>query len=95
MEPGGQTVGVDEKQLTPREFEVAILMAHGHTNQEVADRLVISVRTAESHRRNLMAKLSARRARTSSAGRSTVSFCASPPAAGARTNPMKECASSS
>ena len=33
-------------------------MAHGHTSQEVADRLVIGFGTAESHRRNLMAKLS-------------------------------------
>jgi DNA-binding NarL/FixJ family response regulator len=60
MEPAGQTSGVSKGQLTPRELEVAILMAYGYTNQEVAARLVISVRTAESHRRNLMEKLSAR-----------------------------------
>jgi two-component system, NarL family, response regulator LiaR len=60
MEPAGRTAEAVKTQLTPREFEVAILMAHGYTNQEVADRLVISVRTAESHRQNLMAKLSAR-----------------------------------
>ena len=43
--------------LTPREYEVAILMAYGYTNQEVANRLVISVRTVETHRRHLMGKL--------------------------------------
>jgi two-component system response regulator NreC len=47
-------------QLTPREYEVAVLMAYGYTNREVAGRLVISVRTAESHRMHLMEKLGAR-----------------------------------
>jgi DNA-binding NarL/FixJ family response regulator len=46
--------------LTPREYEVAILMAYGYTNQEVANRLVISVRTVETHRRHLMGKLGIR-----------------------------------
>ena len=43
--------------LTPREREVATLLAYGHTNNEIAERLVISVRTAEMHRANLMRKL--------------------------------------
>jgi two-component system response regulator NreC len=46
--------------LTPREHEVAVLMAYGYTNLEVASRLVISVRTAETHRTHLMEKLGAR-----------------------------------
>jgi DNA-binding CsgD family transcriptional regulator len=46
-------------KLTPRELEVATLLAYGHTNAEVAARLCISVRTAEMHRANAMRKLSA------------------------------------
>jgi DNA-binding NarL/FixJ family response regulator len=43
--------------LTPREREVCILLAYGHTNVEVAQKLSISERTVESHRTHLMAKL--------------------------------------
>ena len=47
------------RNLTPREREVATLLAYGHTNIEVARRLSISVRTAEHHRENAMRKISA------------------------------------
>ncbi len=43
--------------LTAREREVLRLLAHGHTNPEVADRLHISVRTAEWHRASIRRKL--------------------------------------
>lgn len=43
--------------LTRREQEVCTLLAFGHTNAEIADKLCISVRTVESHRTNLMGKL--------------------------------------
>jgi len=43
--------------LTPREKEVLKLIAEGKTGKEIADLLSISVRTAEHHRANLMAKL--------------------------------------
>lgn len=33
------------------------LIALGHTNPEIAEKLVISVRTAETHRANIMQKL--------------------------------------
>jgi len=46
--------------LTSRETEVAILLAHGYINKEVADRLNISLPTAITHRRNIMDKLHAR-----------------------------------
>jgi DNA-binding CsgD family transcriptional regulator len=45
--------------LTPRELQVATLIAYGHTNGEIATRLEISVRTAEMHRANAMRKLGA------------------------------------
>ena len=44
--------------LSVREKEVLTLVAQGHTNQAVADRLVLSVKTVESYRSRLMAKLS-------------------------------------
>ena len=43
--------------LTTREREVLKLAAEGSTNNEIAERLFISPRTAETHRANLMKKL--------------------------------------
>lgn len=43
--------------LTRREQEVCRLLAHGHTNAEIAEELGISARTVETHRMHLMAKL--------------------------------------
>jgi two-component system, NarL family, response regulator NreC len=43
--------------LSEREREVLRLLALGHTNQEIAGMLYISVRTAESHRAHIMQKL--------------------------------------
>lgn len=43
--------------LTAREREVLRLLALGHTNQEIAELLVVSVRTVESHRAHIMARL--------------------------------------
>jgi two-component system response regulator NreC len=44
--------------LTNREKEVLHLVAEGYTNHEIAERLVISPRTAELHRSNVLSKLS-------------------------------------
>jgi two-component system, NarL family, response regulator NreC len=43
--------------LSEREKEVLRLLALGHTNQEIAKTLFISVRTAETHRAHIMQKL--------------------------------------
>jgi two-component system response regulator NreC len=43
--------------LTPREAEVLGLVALGHTNPEIGERLVISVRTVETHRSAIHRKL--------------------------------------
>jgi two-component system, NarL family, response regulator NreC len=43
--------------LSERESEVLRLLALGHTNQEIAKTLFISVRTAETHRAHIMQKL--------------------------------------
>ena len=47
----------DADPLSEREREVLRLLALGHTNQEIAKRLYISVRTAETHRAHIMQKL--------------------------------------
>ena len=48
---------VESDPLSEREREVLALLALGHTNQEIAALLYISVRTAETHRAHIMQKL--------------------------------------
>lgn len=43
--------------LTRREAEVAELLGQGLTNQQIADRLVVAVRTAEGHVERILGKL--------------------------------------
>ena len=43
--------------LTPREKEILRLLAEGHSNKEIAEKLVVSPSTIHSHRTNLMKKL--------------------------------------
>lgn len=47
----------EQDPLSEREREVLRLLAFGHTNQEIAKQLFISVRTAETHRAHVMQKL--------------------------------------
>ena len=47
----------EQDPLSDREREVLRLLALGHTNQEIAKTLYISVRTAETHRAHIMQKL--------------------------------------
>lgn len=47
----------DCDQLTPREQEVLTLIAESMTNPEIAEKLVISVKTVDRHRENIMRKL--------------------------------------
>jgi DNA-binding NarL/FixJ family response regulator len=54
--PDSQTLSPLDR-LTSREREVMQLIAEGHTNVQIAKTLNISVKTAESHRANLMDKL--------------------------------------
>jgi DNA-binding NarL/FixJ family response regulator len=64
--PGDHGTGHDDRdrdssnafeKLTPREREVLQLMAEGFATKEIATRLHVSVKTVETHRRQLMEKL--------------------------------------
>jgi DNA-binding NarL/FixJ family response regulator len=49
-----------EDPLTPRESEIVKLIAEGHTSKEIAATLVISEKTVERHRANILEKLGMR-----------------------------------
>jgi DNA-binding NarL/FixJ family response regulator len=52
--------GEDVDPLTPRELEVLKLVAEGHTSDEIAELLVISRKTVDRHRANMLEKLGMR-----------------------------------
>jgi DNA-binding NarL/FixJ family response regulator len=57
---GGTTTvaaSIGRDRLTPREREVVQLLAEGRSTKEVASSLGLSVKTAETHRSNIMRKL--------------------------------------
>jgi DNA-binding NarL/FixJ family response regulator len=54
---GGPPAVEPSRPLSRRELEVLRLLAQGHSNQEVADRLTVSVKTIETHRRRVSDKL--------------------------------------
>ena len=47
--------------ISKREHEVLTLMSKGHSNQEIADKLLLSLNTVKTHSSNLFVKLGARR----------------------------------
>jgi len=49
--------GKEPQFLTLRESEVLKLIASGLTNKQIADKLFISIKTVETHRKNIMQKL--------------------------------------
>ena len=56
----GEKESTDPGNITDREKEVLELIVQQHTNQEVADKLHISTRTVDAHRRNLLQKTGAK-----------------------------------
>jgi DNA-binding CsgD family transcriptional regulator/tetratricopeptide (TPR) repeat protein len=59
-EPTDDTGPVALAAFSPREREVIVLIAEGCTNREIAERLVISERTAEKHVQNVLSRLGVR-----------------------------------
>jgi len=57
LRPHCESETSSHRVLTPREREVIQLVAEGRTTKEVATALSFSVKTAETHRTNLMRKL--------------------------------------
>jgi two-component system response regulator NreC len=55
-----QSASASFQSLTSREREVLQLIAEGHTAREIAQRLHLSVKTIETHRRQMMGKLDIR-----------------------------------
>ena len=55
MVSGGQDDSLDS--LTPREREIIQLIAESFSNKEIAGKLGMSTRTADTHRTNIMRKL--------------------------------------
>src|SRR6201998_4493991 len=55
-----QDLPVREDPLTPREQEIVKLVAEGYTNKQIAETLVISEKTVERHRANILDKLGMR-----------------------------------
>jgi len=51
------TVALNSLGISDRESEVLTLLATGHSNQEIADRLFISLNTVKTHLHNLYQKL--------------------------------------
>jgi two-component system, NarL family, response regulator LiaR len=52
---------IEKLGLSPRELEVLALIAQGLSNQEIADRLFVSLNTIKTHISNLLSKLGAER----------------------------------
>lgn len=56
----GKSTTMDAVHITDRELEILELIVQEYTNQEIAEKLFISPRTVDAHRRNLLQKTGAR-----------------------------------
>jgi DNA-binding NarL/FixJ family response regulator len=56
----GPALADDHASLTPRELEVVRLIAQGKASKEIAQELVITLKTVETHRANILRKIGAR-----------------------------------
>jgi len=55
--PQTEEVTCDPADLSPREFEVLLLITKGQRTVDIADKLNVSVHTINSHRKNILKKL--------------------------------------
>ena len=52
---------ISQLELSKRELEILSLLAQGHSNEEIAEKLFISLSTVKSHNQNLFEKLDVKR----------------------------------
>jgi len=52
---------ISELELSKRELEILSLMAQGHSNEEIAEKIFVSLSTVKSHNQNLFVKLDVKR----------------------------------
>lgn len=52
---------ISQLELTKRELEILNLMAQGHSNDEIAEKISISISTVKTHNQNLFEKLDVKR----------------------------------
>ncbi len=52
---------IDELAISKRELEILDLMARGHSNQEIASAIFVSLSTVKTHNRNIFEKLDVKR----------------------------------
>ena len=57
LSPHANPETTDNEELTQREKDVLLLLARGHTNRQIAEKLNLSPRTIEGHRSSLVSKL--------------------------------------
>jgi DNA-binding NarL/FixJ family response regulator len=57
QKPDSSDIKESDIPISPREIEVLKLIALEYTNSEIAEKLFISIRTVDTHRRNLLEKL--------------------------------------
>ena len=57
VSPDGEAEDTSYKQLTTRELEILQLLAKGHTNKEISEKIYLSIKTVEAHRSKIYAKL--------------------------------------
>jgi NarL family two-component system response regulator LiaR len=57
LNPHKQREASPQEQLSEREVEVLKLVAKGHSNQMIAEQLIISPKTAKTHVSNILSKL--------------------------------------
>jgi two-component system nitrate/nitrite response regulator NarL len=57
MHQAKQATPENAETISEREREIVILIAEGFSSKEIADKLFISPRTVETHRKNIMAKM--------------------------------------
>src|SRR3954465_1063967 len=52
---------ISQLELSKRELEILNLMAHGHSNEEIAEKIFVSLSTVKTHNQNLFVKLDVKR----------------------------------